>query len=412
MEEELITDQHARDEAELVIGLQRLLFGLNTENFDETKETLKSSIFLLTRDRVEQLARNIFFTARFRAMQIELLSELVSFLGALTDKYENLSELKLFLLQLFFEPSFHDEFSYKETWRYFFLYHCMKRGVYSPKEIVKQILDFPESDEFNGQAHIIRAWFAPEIQEIDVEYFDRLDFVETTFVGKEENETRVFDVLTAQNLVEPLRANDWLLLKRCREFGYTVDQDIVIFIMTDDVNALQKLSASPDFDIDQIIEPSLFSRSAILQDSTTLIAFAAALGSIECFKFLLLNKASLEIETWNDLSTSLASFAVAGGNPEIVRLVEQNNCPFDTAIYVAVQYHRNNIFYWIYSKKNFEIDHSNEERYGTLLHRAAKANNVELALFCIDHGCDINRPTENRFFYFYMISLQEIKLPH
>lgn len=394
MDDDVLSDPKARESAKLYIELQHLLMGICMDDFESTKSFLSQSVFIKSREGGEILARNIFFAARFRAMKIELLSELVLFIHKAT----NNDNFKNFLMDLFFEPSFHDEFSYKETWRYCFLYHCLQKNVYSQEEVVDRIKNFESSSAHYGQAQIIRAWFLPEIEKIDKELYSYYLCENMVFNGSEENETRVFDVLNTQNLVEPLIQDDFLLLKRCREFGYTVDNELIAILINDDVNSLQKLTAMPDFDIDQIIEPSLFSRSAILQDSSTPIAFSAAFGSVECFKFLLLNKASLEFETWNDVSTTLASFAVAGGNTEIVRLVEQENCSFDSAIYVSVQYHQNSIFYWLYQKLSFEIDKSDALRYGTLMHRAAKSNNVEIALFCIDHNCNINHATENRFF--------------
>ncbi|OHT11092.1 hypothetical protein TRFO_04034 [Tritrichomonas foetus] len=525
-------------QAELIQDLQSWLFDLSTENYNFTRQNIIDSVFIKSKDGVEQLARNIFFAGRFRAMNIELLSDLVSELNSRSSEKNSLKYLKDFLMESFFSKAFHDEYSYKETWRYFFLYQCMKRKVYSDIEIIYQIKLFYQNhlvkEKEIGLYKIICAWFAPEIEKNAPELFatfeeaesiDAVDendsnenktndnnyeelnettnlkeknendnneteinetekinqnseqieennlnnhinnndnyneavqlednnqipniFIHSThkdslenennndeqnnnstncynnhyfhhkchtdssygleedndlppiiFQGNEENETRVFDVLKNQGFdLETFKADNWAFYNQCRDFGYTIDP-LVYALITDNDDELQSLTSSPNFETETIIDPSLFSRSAILQDNTTPICFAAAMGAVKCFKFLLVNNAVLECETMNEYSTTIASFAVAGGSNEIVRLLYQKNCDFQEALFVAVQYHRTDIFKWLYQNVLSVDIETSSLRYGTLLHRAAKSNNVTLSIFCMEHRCDVNRPVANRF---------------
>lgn len=509
-------------QSELIQNLQTFLFEISIENINLTLINITESVFSTSIERIEQLARNIFFAARFRYMKIELLSNLVFGLVQNASKEKPLDKLPEILMRHFFTKAFHDEYSYKETWRFFFLYQLLKRGIYLEDDIINEIRKFYTKYKINknedhvGLFKIMCAWFAPEIErkapdlysffsfhdsfseeeqnkknseqneqeneifssddqndddiyketennqsqsneafnrnseaeiktdpnpnqeknseltdsinlsnikkkhqqdideEIEIEnksndHFqfknnneinesesesDPLFFI---FESNGENETRVFDVLHNQGYsLDFLRANDWSFYRRCRDIGYTVDP-LVECLLKDDDDGLQKLSIDPNFDIETMIEPSLFSRSTILQDSTSPIYFAAAVSAVKCFRFLLLNNANLEYETWNEQPTTIASFAVAGGSNEIVRLLKQNGSNFNEALFVAVQYHRSDIFNWLFQLLNADIE-VKSVRYGTLLHRAAKSNNVELSLFCMEHNCDVNKPVANRFF--------------
>lgn len=585
-------------QSELIQELQAYLFEISLENIQITIQYIINSIFVMNTERIEQLARNIFFAARFRSMKIELLSDLISELVLNSTKKPLLRKLPQILMNLFFTKAFHDEYSYKETWRFFFLYQLLKRKIYLEKDIISEIRKFysnysiSKNEDQVGLFKIMCAWFAPEIEqqapdlfafftthsifteeeqsekntenpnnitegnntennnimnqnftnsnnnvknnfdnqqnrhdidddndvlenkdniayrsdiisddndkntdidkneinnnqniknrkphndlmnnkninydddfkvnynynntnisnndendhsegeEDNQEFFqnvannqdnnDNLQYqpenafdIETEsesepqlfiFQGNGENETRVFDVLASQGYtLDVLKANNWNFYHQCRESGYTIDP-LVQCLLNDDDDELQRLSSEPDFDIETMIEPSLFSRSTILQDSTSPICFAAAVGSVKCFRFLLLNNANLEYETWNEHPTTISSFAVSGGSNEIVRLLNQKGKSFNEAIFVAVQYHRTDIFNWLFQLLNVDIEIKNI-RYGTLLHRAAKSNNVELSLFCMEHRCDVNKPVVNSFnniIFFYMIFLLTIGHP-
>ena len=110
-----------------------------------------------------------------------------------------------------------------------------------------------EGDESNEQDYL---------EDQEEEEFDELYSI---FKGIEENETRVFDILKTQGYsLAMLKADDWAFYKQCRDFGYTIDP-LVHALMTDNDDELQVLSSSPNFEIEAIIDPSLFSRSDIFQ---------------------------------------------------------------------------------------------------------------------------------------------------
>lgn len=428
IQKEDLIDIQQLHQAELIEDLQTLLFEITQDKLETSLHKILTSIFISEGKYIAQLSRNIFFAARFRPMKIELLSDFVTVIISHTSPDNFIGDLKISLLQLFFDKAFHDEHSYKETWRYFFLYQLLKRNVFTDIEIIDQIRQFHskyiiEKKEI-GLFKIMNAWFAPEIEknapdlfslffppavtkpednsclDIDQTESNELPFI---FQGNDEDETRVFDILRNQGYTrEILQNNDWELYRQCREWGYTVSP-LILSLLSDNDDQLQKLSSDPDFDVDLMIDPSLFSRATILQDSTSPICFAAAVGAVKCFRFLLISNANLDYETWNEYSTTIASFAVAGGNYEIVRLLDQKKKSFNEALFVAVQYHQTSIFKWLFQNLNPDIE-VRSPRYGTLLHRAAKSNNIELSLFCMEHKCDVNRPVPNHFIFFFLFN--------
>lgn len=406
---EIITRPGSLEEARQICNLQHLLMDITEDTCASTAEAVLSSTFVTSEISIEKLARNIFFAARFRAMAIESLSSFVVTVLNARDRLPHVAKLKDFLSAGFIEPAFHDEFSYKETWRYFFLYHLMRRGAYTETEVVALVAKLRKSDckkdgdnELSSLYKIMAAWFAPEIEKhapsVWKEYFEDSSAKSKIFAALHDAETRVFDILEGQSLsLSVLKENDWAIFRRSREIGYTVDPLIEALINDDADSVLDQINSS-EISVNSLIEPSLFSRSTILQDSSSPLFFAAGLGRVKCFKMLLLNQAELEHDTWNEYATTLASFAVAGGNSEIVRLVKEAGCSFDDAVYVAAQYHRNKIFHWIYDSLNMGVDKISP-RYGSLMHRAAKSNNVELALYLFEQGCDINKPIPNHDFF-------------
>jgi hypothetical protein len=69
------------------------------------------------------------------------------------------------------------------------------------------------------------------------------------------------------------------------------------------------------------------------------IEIAALFGSVKCFKYLMMNG--------DELNDDTCRFAIAGGNTEIIHLCEQKRLQFRDCLYVAVCYHRYELFEWL-----------------------------------------------------------------
>lgn len=78
------------------------------------------------------------------------------------------------------------------------------------------------------------------------------------------------------------------------------------------------------------------------------INYAAAFGSLKCFKYLLMNHYEIDENTFK--------FAILGGNVEIIKIVDQRNKEnkseydyYDELVYL-IKKHRNDLFDWVLEK--------------------------------------------------------------
>lgn len=108
-------------------------------------------------------------------------------------------------------------------------------------------------------------------------------------------------------------------------------------IKDDDVDELIKTVSEPDFHKEESIK-----------DGMTFIEASAYYGSIKCFKYLIQNDFGIK---------SCDKYAPAGGNIDIIQILEQNKEPLNLeAIENVIKFHRREIFDWLMEKYNDKID--------------------------------------------------------
>ncbi|KAH0793924.1 cask-interacting protein (caskin) 1,2 [Histomonas meleagridis] len=144
--------------------------------------------------------------------------------------------------------------------------------------------------------------------------------------------------------------------------------EIIKAIRRDNLEELQKLASAPGFDIDEVIAQNPYERYSFINNgNNTLIDYAAFFGSIKCFKYLMMNGA--------DLSAS-GTFAIAGGNIEIIQLCEQNKSGFRRGLDTAIAFHRNEIFKGLYEKSKL-----NDNDYANMKFTCMTFTNFEIFEF-------------------------------
>ncbi|OHT10233.1 hypothetical protein TRFO_20532 [Tritrichomonas foetus] len=142
--------------------------------------------------------------------------------------------------------------------------------------------------------------------------------------------------------IDSLKANNWELHKKLMAIGENEDE-ISKIIREDNIDRFQIISSVNRFDFNSKIQNSVYGKYSYISRDTSLIEYAAFFGAINIFKFLLLNGAKK--------TESLAKYAVASGNVEIVRIVEQNGCSFNDTLEVAFNFSHSDIFEWILLNK-------------------------------------------------------------
>ena len=152
----------------------------------------------------------------------------------------------------------------------------------------------------------------------------------------------------------------------------------------------QFIANNPTFDINKEIENNLnlppyyvdlsngkCSKSIIHQNTKrglglrksnniSLIDLCCFYGSIKCFKYLLLNDCKLKEES--------CQYAVAGGNLEIIHILEQKEFDFEECLRQSIKYHRNEISDWLLT--NYK--ETNNENY---IETAIKSYNIPAFLY-------------------------------
>ena len=130
-------------------------------------------------------------------------------------------------------------------------------------------------------------------------------------------------------------------------FRFYEPDTIGSFIQDDDIDSFQDLVAKTiEFKYNQTFlitpgtPPYCIIQSKYAPKNVSLLSLSAFYGAIKIFKYLTLNKV--------EYSTIDTLFAVAGGNFEIIHLLEHKNVKFDTFCFkLASQYHRNDLFEWL-----------------------------------------------------------------
>ena len=121
-------------------------------------------------------------------------------------------------------------------------------------------------------------------------------------------------------------------------------------IRKDDLNEFQHVLSISSIDINSCVTFSLFEISSIINDYLRLprlIEYAAFFGSIQIFKYLLLNEA--------EVTSRLPEFAVAGGNYEIIHILEDMELSFQKTMYYAIRFHRNEIAQYLNENHSIKL---------------------------------------------------------
>lgn len=182
------------------------------------------------------------------------------------------------------------------------------------------------------------------------------------------------------NGVNVLDSNGMPLYKNCMiELG---DETIHGAIIRDDVDFLIKTSAVGQFDVNKLIHYEI-SESSFLRGEHPVLAFAAFYGSIKIVRYLLINGADL---TYRDKQNrTFADFACAGGNNEIIRLLDQAGVRFDEALSTAIEFRQTDVFRWLMETHGDDGDFLVKS-----LIAGAHTNSIEAMKIALDCGVDVN----------------------
>jgi hypothetical protein len=192
-----------------------------------------------------------------------------------------------------------------------------------------------------------------------------------------------------------------------REFGLS-RSSLFRAIELDRVDEVQQMINDTGIEMSYAIEvaglPELLGRQPVM-----MIEYAVFFGSIRCFKFCLLNGAVLR--------PRIAMFAIAGGNTEILRILEDRHISFTLYLPIAGLFHRQNVLEWIIEVNQPES--MDNDRFSSALEAAAISNNCEAAQWFFEFRPELrtiipvilSAAAENHATEFCRMILARVELP-
>lgn len=196
------------------------------------------------------------------------------------------------------------------------------------------------------------------------------------------------------------------------------NNEITVAIRSDDLIKFQEILEKSNLNLNSNIEYSPFEKFKYINSRPFIIEFTAFFGSINIFKFLWLRKVRI--------TPNLPKYAVAGGNCEIIHIIEEVNASFDGCLEVAIEFFQTDLIKYINKSLSYEFTTSclissiinynikyflkiiklnkniNElSQYGfgnkiSALHAASENGLIDIVQFlCSIPGIDINITTPN-----------------
>jgi len=369
--------------------LQHNLSQINKNNWEDASNTLWiPEYFLESENKTKDMVQEIICIMTIRETNLDSLSRVISCLFKTYNDNVKLMFQKC-IYDIVFCPIQAEIFKQKIP-HIIFLKTMMKYGVAKMEDIVQRIKMYPKTHK--AQILCFFCYFAQDIYEYSVMNF--LSMKEEVLGYRYQIET----LKRISNNFDEYEANNFLLLNELLEYGwpkYTVEWAIKY----DDMDLLHNLYLNPCFSVNKTITESPFAHYPLITRSTTLIQFAAYFNSVDCFKFLLINKANIR---------HTQDYAVAGGNLDIVHICDNQCLSFDTSVEFSIHYRRFDIFLWLLNQK------SNTEQSMDILNMAliwsVEYNNVKTFFYCIGKGANINTTDPNGVSFLFFILLYILHL--
>lgn len=307
---------------------QDVLLNINQISIDLAWGTIKRTGFAST-NRLDDLIQFIFVVSSIRPLSIPKLGQLCSIAIQENPQFKTKLEKK-FKQEVFSNPMCRcKKIPYIEMYFHLFSLEILsKEFIIILFEWIKKIYHYWERIRYLS---VFFVWFKPYIiNHFMYKVYDmNIEFVSGS----------IYDPFYDSYLPRLLDHN------QINELGIITDQyDIITMIKNDDLISLQELiSQSQDFDFNMtVMSPKTH---FFLQDFPSILQVCEFYCAIKCFKFLMVNG--------SEFGEYDGHYAVAGGNIEIIRILEQNNIIFNEYdLNIAAYFHHYDLYNWIYDSKD------------------------------------------------------------
>jgi hypothetical protein len=353
---------------DLVETLQLLFSEVNEMNIVRTKAFLLNERFGVE-SMILVVARNIIHFVRIHPKSIDLLTDICSSFHTYLKTLEKSNIFRASLLDLCFTIRNSVEVSREVVWPCF-VRKLMNVKLLLPQEAVDRIYTFRRNNlESLSLSCLFWMWFAPEIHYFHTDFYDECSFRFQKSRLRFSLPVGFAEVL--QNWSEMEKDNF--------SHFYQVMKDqtscpLLSFLMKDDLDGFRSFYVAHPCNF---LDPDPFTGIEFVQCQPPVIHISAFIGSVNCFKYLLLNGA--DTGATDQLDRSLLEYAIVGGNTEIIRILEAAGTNLRRGLAAACLFHRQDILQWL--MQSTAIDQCPE-----VLHAAAEGNNIFAVKMCLKMG--------------------------
>ncbi|KAK8838680.1 hypothetical protein M9Y10_032718 [Tritrichomonas musculus] len=351
----IIDDQQAKIDS--INELFEWLYSIKEKTVKTVANLIIQSSWIQTEGSVQELAA--FFIEVVHTDNI-LSTYLVELLIELNEQSVNNEHLKILLPFVIIKIiEFYDRKNISS-----FIYKLYKKGYITVNQITKKLWHYCfDNIDVNN-------WLSPILIKNDIDnYFKNnlqseinsitIGCIKSYFPDKIDIYEQILDA------GEP---NDWILKS----------------LRNDDIDEFQSIIAKKEQKNNFKIERNPFDDLPFYYNLKN-INYAAAFGSLKCFKYLLMNHYEIDENTFK--------FAIFGGNVEIIKIVDQRNKEnkseydyYDELVYL-IKKHRNDIFDWVLEKGH---KNNSKKQIYKLIKISAKHGNAHSLTELIYKGIDNN----------------------
>ena len=174
--------------------------------------------------------------------------------------------------------------------------------------------------------------------------YENLIFINPIYMSKFPNCPRLTNICDF-NMIAKMSNEEKIKIRNKLHSSHPIVQSII----DDNVDLLNELISTSNFDVNDKIPKSIFEIHSILESAQP-IQYAALLGSINCFKYLLHKTSSIDYK-------KLMEFGIAGGNSEIIHIIENYVDVFNQELLnLAILYMRNDLIEYILNNYDLKIN--------------------------------------------------------
>lgn len=387
-------DETVMDEVTFTRNAQNILCDLDYDKIPLTVAELVPFLKNQSPDDIEWLIHLVMTLAHGRPRKIELLA---LFLQSLTNACAVASALQTAIINCSFDSAYEHM---KSTWK--LLFHLVELNVLEKEAIVNRIKDklsLHPSDSLLCNCYIWLGGFVTQINPDLVKQLANGARAHANRLKRQECETRHL-----QHLIESMDSytkDQWKSHHELLRDLYP-KESIGYALYHDNVEMLQRVIGGKKGKEEKPLELSYLDPSSTpFLEKKTPLEIAARYGAVSCLDFLITSsqkiKLSAALENWRNLFWE----SCIGGNSALVRTVydlgeplrenQDEDLNFSREVNICAATFNLDLFEWIVGTVKYNIIESETEAGKSLLATAVKANYLDLVIWAIQHGANINR---------------------